>query len=115
MDPIPILQSALVLSHKSLEFDKHGNIKGALESYYQTMAELDKAIRVLMKKRPSSKAALDMILAKKLKYSRRVTQLLEMNDQVGLYSLDRYQVSLPRAKLIQKSDNYVFVDYHTVS
>jgi hypothetical protein len=109
MDPIQMLQQALDLSLKSLKHDKVGEFGLAITSYYETISCLDRAINLLAK-RQSSHQAIDMILEKKLKYSKRISQLLALRDE-GLYSLEK--VELPKS-IHTRNDNYQFQDFHTV-
>lgn len=109
MDPIPMLQFALDLSLKSLKHDKAGEFGLAITCYYETIACLDKAINLLAK-RHSSHQAIDMILEKKLKYSKRISQLLQLREE-GLYSLEK--VDLPKS-IHPRNENYQFQDFHTV-
>jgi hypothetical protein len=109
MDPIPLLQYALDLSLKSLKHDKVGEIGLAITCYYETITCLDKAINLLAK-RHSSHQAIDMILEKKLKYSKRISQLLLLREE-GLYSLEK--IELPRS-VLPRNENYQFQDFHTV-
>ncbi|KAJ3307294.1 hypothetical protein HDV03_001779 [Kappamyces sp. JEL0829] len=118
-DPIPVLQAALNLSHKSLELDKNGQTMDAIASYYDTMALLDKSI-TLLAKRPasSSQAALDMILEKKIKYSKRVTMLLDVVGQGGIYEVaalrqNRAASTAPPPVPQKRVENYQFSDFHT--
>lgn len=110
MDPIPMLQYALDLSLKSLKHDKGGEYGVAITCYYETIACLDKAINLLAK-RHSSHQAIDMILEKKLKYSKRISQLLQLREE-GLYSLEK--VDLPKS-IHPRNENYQFQDFHTVN
>jgi hypothetical protein len=109
MDPIPMLQQALDLSLKSLKHDKAGEFGPAVTCYYETLSCLDKAINLLAK-RHSSHQAIDMILEKKLKYSKRISQLLALRED-GLYSLEK--VELPKS-VQPRNENYQFQDFHTV-
>jgi hypothetical protein len=112
MDPIPLLQQALNESHKSLELDKNGKIEEAIYGYYKTLELMDKSIELLTK-RPSrsSRAAMEMILEKKYKYSERITLLMNAGGQ---YTPTK-EGKRPAPPAKSRIENYQFTDFNAVS
>lgn len=105
MDPVPVIQAALHLSHRSIQFDRTGDWEAAVKAYYETMTLIDKAISIIATT-DNPQIPLDRILKKKLKYSRRVSKLLDSNRTKSVYL---------KVPVVGKSDilPYAgFVDFH---
>ena len=113
-----VLQMALSSSKKSLELDISGQIFDAVEKYYDTLALLDKAIFILacQERSKNGQIAMDLIIEKKMKYSQRISYLLEEIGDYGVYCLPKYNTIINNVAIESGTEDFngQFIDFYTV-